>query len=216
MLKYVFSINQHPWYFHQLLPVIYFTWECSLITPASNEYILGNIPRAEANKLQPLSDKNSHVTSFWCQTWLLQSLSILFIIILTAETSESSITAVQIFLNASSTQHATSLHSAQHWLPVHSLQNVHSLVFWTLTPHSLVAACSLHSLHWLFVHSELSTRSPPFVSLTDSRPKYLSDFILVYTPSLYLHSSSGTHILSVPIMMTKAFHQCSFSFLTLG
>jgi len=89
--------------------------------------------------------------------------------------------------------------------------------------NNIVKACKhdhgpsfLQALDWLLVQVKinynLSTICHNFSS--DSFPAYLSDLLIVCTPSTQLCSSADTWILRNPQDKTKIFDQCSFSYCT--
>ena len=71
----------------------------------------------------------------------------------------------------------------------------------------------LRTLHWLPIQAriefKLSTLCHSFFS--DTAPVYLSDPLLVYSPSRQLHSSSDSGTLRIPHIKTKTFGHHSFS-----
>jgi hypothetical protein len=72
----------------------------------------------------------------------------------------------------------------------------------------------LHALHWLPVKERVKHKvsSICHVSLSGTRPTYLSELLHCYIPSMQLRSSSDNKMLRIPTVRTKGFGQRSFSY----
>ena len=75
-------------------------------------------------------------------------------------------------------------------------------------PRSEHTSPLLRSLHWLPVQ----VCSICYTTLTGASPKYMSEFVNVYTPSRCLRSSSDSRTLTVPCVRTKTCGQRFFAY----
>ena len=72
----------------------------------------------------------------------------------------------------------------------------------------------LRILHWLPLSSKIAYKidSLCHTSLTTSYPKYLMEYLIVYTPARPLRSSSDSNFLIVSTTMTKSYGQWAFAY----